>query len=708
MENITIDVLKKTLSVYMPKEYLDLIDKYYEEAKDIYEGMKRKTGEDYISHPLRVAYILADLKMDPITIGCSLIHEAITLNKRTYNEIKELFGEDTAIIVNSCTKLSGFKRRFKNKSIQDKYRRMVVGLSENPASLFIKVADRLDNLKTIYVHGEDHKKDIIDETMNIYIPIVHRLGIKKIKSELEDLCLKSSDPETYNQILEKINADRTELEDSLDRMKQEIIDLLKEHEINFEILSRVKSVRGIYNKLAAGKKWESIYDLLGLRVLVEKTEECYLVIGLIHSKYKSLPKRFKDYIANPKNNMYQSLHTTIFGVDGRIYEVQVRTYEMDEVAEKGVASHWSYKEKKSGSKDALAEKLENFKTLIKINDIENNLDFFKNVSTNLNKDEIYVFTPKGDIVELPQGATPVDFAYKIHSEIGNTVVSALVNNKIVKLSSPLSDGDIVQLITQNGKSPNKAWLKFVKTEQARSRIKSYFYKKERQKLIETGKILLESEVKKRKLNLNDVVTEENIKKNLSNLNVETLEELYLAVSTLKYNTTFIINKLINYEKEETFKEIKEVEKNNKNNIIVSGTSNILTSLASCCTPVYGDEIIGYVTKTNGISIHRKECNNIDKTNERIIDAEWSNQNDTKYNVALMMLIDGDDNHIADIISVATKHEIKIVSFTYKKTIKGFDKYEVICNVENVNILNNFVDALKQQRYINYIEREYRL
>ena len=451
----------------MDIEYVDFINEYYEQAKIVYSDMKRETGEDYILHPINVAYILAELKMDPVTIGCALIHEAITLNKMTYEEIEEMFGSESAIIVSSVTKISNLKQTFKINN-PEKYRRIIVGLSENPATLFIKFADRLHNLRTLKVHDKEHQKYIVDETQNIYIPIAHRLGMKKMKSEMEDLCLQYTDPDGYNKVLDKINSSKTELEKSLARMKYEIMQLLDNHNIKYQMLSRVKSVRGIYNKLKAGKTWNNIYDLLGIRVLVDNVEDCYRVIGLVQSKYPPVPNRFKDYIANPKPNLYQSLHTTVFGEDKRIYEVQVRTYEMDEIAEKGVASHWSYKEKIDGSvKNNLDHILEQFRVLVEVNDIEKNMKFFSNIKDELKRNEIYVYTPKGDIIELPAGATPIDFAYKIHSEVGNTTTGALVNNKMVKLNYELKEGDMVELITQKGHAPSKGWLKIVKTEAAK-------------------------------------------------------------------------------------------------------------------------------------------------------------------------------------------------------------------------------------------------
>ena len=704
--------LKEELSHYMTKKNLIEIDKYYDVALKIYKDMLRLTNEDYINHPIRVAKILAELKMDTTTIGCALIHEGITLNKITYEEVEEQFGETSAKILEQISKLSHLKRTFKKSNDTDRYRRIVVGLSENPISLFIKLADRLDNLRTIEVHDKEHILDVIDETEKVFIPIAHRLGIKKIKSELEDLCLRNSDKEGYLEVLNKINKDKTELENLLYKMRDELITLLNAHNIKFDITYRVKSVRGIYNKLKAGKKWNQIYDLLGLRILVDKTEECYLIIGLSHSKYRPIPKRFKDYIANPKGNMYQSLHTTIFGVDGTVFEIQIRTHEMDEIAEHGVASHWSYKEKTDGSKTSeLENKLAAFRTLIEVNDKEDNKDFFKNLNRNLSKDEIYIFTPKGDIIELPVDATPVDFAYKIHSEIGNTLVGALVNGKLVSLNYTLQDGDIVDLKTQKGKNPSKSWLKFVKTDGAKSRIKSYFNKKEKDKSIETGKEILLEEIKKRKLNEKDLLKEETINECLRTLKADNFEDLCIGITTLKYTPNIIINKLIDITEPkkdtlvEKLLENKNIIENKENGkIIIAGFTDILTTICPKCSPVPGDDIVGYITKGNGVLIHRKDCKNVDLTNKRIINASWNIDTIDKFITSIKINLDQTNDHLIDILTLATKQDIGIKSINHKGNNKNNDIYEIICKVKNKETLKKFMTELSNLKFINSVER----
>lgn len=703
IKNYNYDDLRRVLKEYMDNEYVEFIDKYYEQALIIYDGMKRETGEDYIMHPINVAYILAELKMDPVTIGCALIHEAITLNKMTFEEVEDMFGTESADITSSITKISTLKQTFRINN-PEKYRRIIVGLSQNPATLFIKFADRLHNLRTLRVHDKEHQKYIIDETQNIYIPIAHRLGMKKMKSEMEDLCLQYTATEEYNKVLNKINADKNELERSLAKMKYEMKQILDAHNIKYEILSRVKSVRGIYNKLVAGKKWEDIYDLLGLRVLCESVEDCYRVIGLVQSKYQPVPNRFKDYIANPKPNLYQSLHTTVFGEDERIYEVQVRTYEMDEIAEKGVASHWSYKEKTDGSvKNNMDKILEQFRVLVEVNDIEQNMEFFGNIKEELKRTEIYVYTPKGDIIELPSGATPIDFAYKIHSEVGNTTTGALVNKKMVKLDYELKDGDMVELITQKGHTPSKGWLKIVKTDSAKSRIKAYFYKQEREKYISLGREMMVNECKKKNSDINDIFTDENIEKLCNSLSLDSLEDIYFSVATLKVLPSSILGRLEVHEPKKKVLTLNKTNNSKGNGIIIAGSKDILSSLATCCNPVYGEDIVGYITKGYGVKIHSKNCPNIDINSQRIIDAAWEENIENRYTAKLKVYIEDVSDILLKIITISTKSEIIIDSINLINRNKELF-YDISCKVKNINNLHQFIDEIKLISSVKDVER----
>ena len=528
--------------------------------------------------------------------------------------------------------------------------------------------------------------------------------MKKMKSEMEDLCLQYTATEEYNKVLNKINADKNELERSLAKMKYEMKQILDAHNIKYEILSRVKSVRGIYNKLVAGKKWEDIYDLLGLRVLCESVEDCYRVIGLVQSKYQPVPNRFKDYIANPKPNLYQSLHTTVFGEDERIYEVQVRTYEMDEIAEKGVASHWSYKEKTDGSvKNNMDKILEQFRVLVEVNDIEQNMEFFGNIKEELKRTEIYVYTPKGDIIELPSGATPIDFAYKIHSEVGNTTTGALVNKKMVKLDYELKDGDMVELITQKGHTPSKGWLKIVKTDSAKSRIKAYFYKQEREKYISLGREMMVNECKKKNADINDIFTDENIEKLCNSLSLDSLEDIYFSVATLKVLPSSILGRLEVHEPKKKVLTLNKTNNSKGNGIIIAGSKDILSSLATCCNPVYGEDIVGYITKGYGVKIHSKNCPNIDINSQRIIEAAWEENIENRYTAKLKVYIEDVSDILLKIITISTKSEIIIDSINLINRNKELF-YDISCKVKNINNLHQFIDEIKLISSVKDVER----
>ena len=486
-------------------------------------------------------------------------------------------------------------------------------------------------------------------------------------------------------------------------MKYEIMQILDAHNIKYEILSRVKSVRGVYNKLKNGKKWEDIYDLLGIRVLVDTIEDCYRVVGLVQAKYSPIPNRFKDYIANPKPNLYQSLHTTVFGEDKRIYELQVRTYEMDEIAEKGVASHWSYKEQTDGSvKNNLDKILEQFRVLVEVNDIEQNMEFFVNIKDELKRNEIYVYTPKGDIIELPAGATPIDFGYKIHSEVGNSTIGALVNRKMVKLDYELQDNDLVELITQKGHAPSKGWLKFVKTETAKSRIKAYFYKKEREKYLTLGHEMLMAECKKRSLDFNEIFSEENVEKICKDLSLDNLDDIYFSVSTMRYLPSRILSRV---EVKEQKKKISLPKKPGKNGsgIIIAGSTDILCTLATCCNPVYGEDIVGYITRGYGVKIHSKNCPNIDINGERIIEAKWEANVDNRYTAKLKVFIEDVGDILMQIVTVATKSDISIDSINLINRNKELF-YDITCKVKDINYLHNFIDEIKLINSVKEVER----
>ena len=695
------DKIIDRLSESAGTEELNLVNEAYNLAKE------RSKSEHY----LRVASIVSELNADSTMIIAALLHDAYAKEDITYDEINEKFGSNIANLVANLIKLRSIKLNDYNESSSVYLRKVLVGISDDVRVIIIKLADRLDEMQT-KEYSEEEKKQIANETMNVLIPIAHRLGINSIKSKLEDLCLRYTKPDVYDEILEKLSGTRKELSVSLEDMQNELIEILTEHGINFHIKSRVKSVYSIYNKLSTGKKWSDIYDILALRIILDTPEDCYLVVGLIHAKYRPIPKRFKDYIAMPKENMYQSLHTSIFGVDGHIFEIQLRTKEMDEIAEHGIASHWSYKEHSDGSvKNLMEQKLEIFRNTIDLatSDASNEL-FEQNMEMELLSKQVYVFTPKGDVMELPLGSTPVDFAYRIHSDIGDHMVGAIVNDNIVPLDYELNDNDIIKVNTNANAKPNIDWLKFVKTSQAKNKIKAYFSKQDRERYIEEGKSLIEKELRKQKLPLTTLNEEENVNKLFKTLKINNMDDLYLSLGALRYTPTYIIN-LITEEKQsmndlmlERVNNNLEIKENYKNDIIVDGVDNIKVSVAKCCNPVPGDEIIGYITKGEGIIVHKKSCPNIKNIDTRLIDVDWNSSNSDKLFIArLRVMTDTTNNHILDIVTKASTRGITISSINEINDKYGL-AYEITVKVKNKDDLLLLVDDLRILPFVKEVIR----
>ncbi len=704
------DELKSSLAYITNKDELESIDKAYDFALKNHEGKKRKNGADYITHPLNVAYILANLNVDYETIMAALIHETINHGNATKEEITQLFGEDIAKIVDCLSKINKMALQDDKDSSALNLRKVLVGMSEDVRVLFLKLADRLHNMRTIWALTPEEQKNKAKETMSVLIPIAHRLGINSIKSELEDLSLKYLNPEAYEDIINHLDASREELNEYLAEMQEEISELLTEHGIKFKIKSRVKSVHSIYQKLSKGKSWNNIYDILALRVFVDTESDCYLAIGLIHSKFRPIPKRFKDYIAMPKENMYQSLHTTVFGVEGQTFEIQVRTYEMDEIAEKGIASHWSYKEKgKSKFQNVLEQKLEMFRNLIDASKNDSAEEFAKTIDSELLQESIYCFTPKGDVVELPKKSTPIDFAYRIHSKVGDTLVGAIVNDAIVPIDYELQDDDIVKIMTNPNSAPKKEWLKIVKTPQAKNKIKAYFSKQEKELYIKKGEELFLQDLKRRHLNKEDVLTSENIAKLKKDLHFNELEDIYLSIGSLRYTPSFIYNLI--YEDKTDIKDVllnklqsnKDKKIDYKSDITVGGTTDIKVNLAKCCEPVYGDDIIGYITQGEGITVHRSTCQNIYNKN-RLINVSWGEKNGTNYLSTIYIDLYIGKDYLSEIINLVTSKGI-YVNNVKTREVNDHLRYEITLKVKEKEELDNLIVNLEKAKYVAKVERK---
>lgn len=676
------------------------IEKAYNYALNEHKGMRRLTGDDYITHPLEVVKILLDLNVDDVTIIGAFLHEVINNGEATYDDLVENFGDEVAKIVLSVSKINKLELPDDNESSAIYLRKILVGLAEDVRVLYIKLADRLHNMRTNWAVNPSKQKQKANETMTVLVPIAHRLGINSIKSELENLSLYYLKPDVYNDILEKLNNTVDELKECLDDMKDSIIDILTDAGITFEIKGRVKSVYSIYNKLNNGKEWNKIYDILALRVFVQEESDCYQVIGLIHSRFRPMAKRFKDYIASPKENMYQSLHTTVYGNDGHVFEIQVRTYEMDEIAEKGLASHWSYKEK--GTKkiqNMMEQKLEMFRNVIEANNEESDSDFEKAIKDDIFSEMIYTYTPKGDVIELPKGSTAIDFAYRIHSKVGDTTVGAIVNNQIVPLSYELQNDDIVSIKTNNNSTPNKDWLNIAKTPQAKNKIKAFFSKKDKEEYILKGKNILEQELRKRKMAFNEVMTDEALNNIFSEVKMKDIDEIYLGIGSLRFTAGYIIG-LAKGSKEDPVEDILFDRKKNmpkinyKSDILVEGAGNIMVNLAKCCMPIKGDEIVGYITKGQGISVHKKGCINIPDNKERIIDVSWNENSNNFYYTNIYVSVHESSNLLATIITEIGKKD-SIVRTCNTKEIDDYLVYVLNIRVKSKDDLIHIEDAIRK-------------
>ena len=548
--NLTIDNLLDKVKEYDDnKKHLDMIRKAYEYANSKHVHQKRITGDDYIQHPLNVALILTNINSDYKAICAALLHDTIEDSDGTYEEISKLFDKEVANLVECVTKINRISFTSESEQMAANQRKILVGLAEDVRVIIIKLADRLHNMRTLYVMPLEKQKKKAKETLEILTPVAHRLGIYKIKSELEDLSLRYSKPEAYYDIVEKLNLKKTERDKAVGEMLSEVSKLLDEHNIKHEIKGRSKSIYSIYTKMNKGKRFDDIYDILALRILVDTKQECYLALGLIHSKYKPVPKRFKDYIAMPKTNLYQSLHTTVFGVYGQLFEIQIRTYEMDQIAEYGIASHFAYKENKAvNTKDAMEQKLQIFRSIIELNeDTKTPEEFITSIKKDiLTTSSIYVYTPKVDVIEMPEGATPVDFAYKVHSEVGDTMTGAVVNDKIVPLNYVLKTGDIIKINTNKNSKPSKDWLNFVITSQAKNKIKSYYSKLEKDENLAKGLEILEKEFRKKNMPINETLNK-NLPEILEELKLKDLDELYIALGSGKVTITAVIKIIKNKE-----------------------------------------------------------------------------------------------------------------------------------------------------------------
>ncbi len=714
--------LARALSEYLSKpQRLNNIRRAFDYAAMKHEGQTRKSGQPYIVHPRDVAITLAEYQVDPNTIIAGLLHDIIEDTNTSYEEIKEGFGEEVADIVEGVTKLDLLHYEGSKATQQVRnHQKMVLAMSKDIRVIFVKLADRLNNMRTLGYLDDERQTRISRETLDIFAPIAHRLGMYRLKAELEDLSFKYLYPVEYQDIARLLNDKKGNRESDVERMSEDLSNLLSSEHFEFEIKGRIKNIHSVYYKMKnKSLDFEEITDLLALRIIVNSISDCYRAIGIVHSRFVPVPGRFKDYIAMPKPNMYQSLHTTVVN-RGKIFEIQIRTKEMDEIAEKGVAAHWAYKENKPGTssrkniEDIVSSKLRWYSELIKYTEESDSDEEILNIFTDdiLNAN-VYVFTPKGDIMDLSQGATPLDFAFRIHTKIGEKTVGAIVNGKIRPLDYTLKTGDVVEIKTsQNSVGPNENWLKIAKTSNARSKIKNFLNKQKREFLIERGKEEFDRELLAKRVDIE--LTDKLIEEKFITRGIKTVEDLYYEIGKNVISPIGAANLITG---KEIVTDADLIEKINKPdlakkryvhsdiNIIVEGLDKPSVRLANCCNPVLGDEIVGYVSKNSGIVVHRATCKNVESfEKERLIDVFWGTDMNVKYSSNLRILVINRDNILAEIVHAATSSKAKIdrVSAQSNNIKEGIIKMKI--QVGSLLELDQVVANIQKIKGIYAIER----
>lgn len=672
----TFDEVKELYYVYITnKESRELIENAYSFVEYHHRNQFRKSGEPYVHHLIEVCYILAELNCGPTTLAAGLLHDVVEDTEVTLDEIREKFGDDVCEIVDSLTKIQRMKlsHRTEEEFVAEDHRKIFLGMAKDVRVVVVKLADRLHNMRTLDSLSPIRQQVLSRETLEVFVPIAHRLGINTIKSELEDLSLKYLQPDAYNDIVDKLKLRIKNRSKSLDSLTKRIADILFENKIPFEIKSREKSIYSIYRKIyEKGHNFDDIFDLLAIRIITKNELQCYEILGIIHATYKPIPGRFKDYIAMPKPNMYQSLHTCIISGDGNIFEVQIRTEEMDEIAESGIAAHWRYKEGTNYNAKAeqkeIEEKLHWIKDLVSLGEEDTDAKgYMESLSQDIFGANVYVFTPKGKVVDLPNGATPLDFAYKIHTGVGDSAVGAIINGSLVPLNTTLKTGDVVEIKTaKNAPGPNERWLSIAKTSSARNHIKRFLMKKEeellREERIEKGRQQLVDAFKQLGINEQDMIKMVDDDKLLENFGVKELDDLFVNV-TQRNPIPGAVTDYLNLKpaKEEIKLEKRKVDRSDLP-VYVPGVGRIAITLGSCCTPIPGDDICGYITKGKGVTVHRSNCPNITGQKQRLIGVLWKENLGIKtYPVDIKIEANDRNNLLVDIMNLLASRKVPITA-----------------------------------------------
>ncbi|USK63532.1 RelA/SpoT family protein [Peribacillus frigoritolerans] len=714
---LTAEQVVERASLYLQPEEAEFIHRAFKYAEYAHREQFRKSGEPYIIHPIQVAGILADLEMDPATIAAGFLHDVVEDTEITLKDIEENFSPEVAMLVDGVTKLGKIKYKSQQEQQAENHRKMFVAMAQDIRVILIKLSDRLHNMRTLKHLPQEKQRRISNETLEIFAPLAHRLGISTIKWELEDTALRYLNPQQYYRIVNLMKKKRAERENYLEEVIDEVRKNVEEVNIKADLSGRPKHIYSIYRKMALqNKQFSEIYDLLAVRIVVNSIKDCYAVLGIIHTCWKPMPGRFKDYIAMPKPNMYQSLHTTVIGPKGDPLEVQIRTSDMHRIAEFGVAAHWAYKEGKDvGEQPSLEEKLTWFREILEFQDDATNAEeFMESLKIDLFSDMVFIFTPKGDVIELPSGSNPIDFAYRIHSEIGNKTIGAKVNGKMVPLDYKLKTGDIIEILTsKHSYGPSQDWLKLTQTSQAKNKIRQFFKKQRREENIEKGKELVEKEIKDMEFDLKEILAAENIRRVADKFNFLNEEDMYAAVGYNGITALQVANRLTEKWRKQKMveqeadiseavadlKTFSNTSKKRDSGVQVPGIDNLLIRLSRCCNPVPGDEIVGYITKGRGVSVHRQDCPNLDSgdADHRLVPVEWESTINERKEYIVEIEISGYDRRglLNEVLQAVNETKTNISAVSGKSDRNKVATIHMSIYIHNIAHLQKVVDRIKQ-------------